>query len=646
MDESKISISKLLFKMHEKNIYASIMEDIIDKVEHKKIIKRIENIVNKKININDKISHILKVYIDDSVFLGIKTPGIEMLFEEYVPYGDVIEIMNSIDAIITFYVRDVIELNKKEIYGRLNKPKYSKLVPLYSQELENSTKSMIADITSTKDKHILSMYFDDIHRTLNYIDQYYTSNLNCHVIHAGDSEYNVHISGIMPVTVVKTKADTILNINELTGQDIEKVARMLYTLNEIEYDYMKTKLSKLKNEYTDKLTEREPYLYSELMRAKYLSYFTTKVQGNMSPYLLGLKNQLLFGIQSKKRIISMRIGLIDMSNVSIKDELLVGNTMDNIKLHAVVVLIDKKKRTIEYFESNGDMNAPYDTVLVKQCIMRMLTDMFGNDKPFNFGDIITNKLFIELLEHNMSGGNLLEKDKLNLISDALINKYDKIKVINDKYAKLKDMLLQDNEMKYFTNVKILNDDFYNFLSTLKSYGADELNRLQKEFIETETITLNSKYKDIIIDILTNIYKMDMSKYTMVYENSILIYQGLGPQALSMDEYCLIWTLLASITKATHPDMSILEIQTMLKSEFSELYLDNDLSYLDKYKENMKQYLELKYTPVANNIILNRIEKFIIWIGKLATYIVSLNETKSDKLNAILTPINVNNILNK
>lgn len=646
---NKISISKLLLLMHGKNIYASIMEDIIDKksTEYKKMATDVTDVVNKKIKFDDKINHTIKVYIEDAIFLGTFSSEVSMLFEEYVDYNDAIELINSMNIIIMSYVRDIVQLKKKEIYDRINKPKYSKLTPIYSRELDDSTKFMLADITSTKDKHLLNMYFNDIHHTLNFIDKYYTSNLNCYVIHAEHSAYNVHMTGIMPLTIVKTRPNIILNINELTDPiDIEKIAKMFYTLNQIEYDYMKTKLSNSNNEYMEKLRKKEPYLKMDLDRSKHLNYFIKKIQDNLSAYMINLKDQLLAGIESKKRIISMRIGLIDISNVAIHDDLLVGNTGNNIKSHAVIVLIDKKKRTIEYFESNGDINPPYDTKLVKECVMRMIKDMFGSDKPFNFGDIITNTLFVGLIsEHNMNGGQLTEQE-LDKISNILKNKYEKIEVEQNKYTKLRNKLLQDNEMKYFANVKILNDDFYNFLNTLKSYGKDKLDRLQKEFIETDTISLDSKYKDIIINILKNIYRMDLSKYTMVYENSILIHRGLGPQALTMDEYCLIWTILASIIKATHPDISILEIQTMLKSELSDVYLDNDPSYFDKYKEDMKKYLELKYTPVANNIILNRIEKFIMWIGKLASFIVTTNQANDNiNLDKILTPINVNSILN-
>ncbi|AYV82550.1 MAG: hypothetical protein Hyperionvirus1_129 [Hyperionvirus sp.] len=100
----------------------------------------------------------------------------------------------------------------------------------------------------------------------------------------------------------------------------------------------------------------------------------------------------------------------------------------------------------------------------------------------------------------------------------------------------------------------------------------------------------------------------ISSYKFIHAvNNTIAFDGLGPQALSRDSYCLAWSYFFMFTRLINPDKSFEEVEAMIKGAINPSFLYSDHSKLAPHDE-----LNNKYTALPTCDIRKRIEAFILW----------------------------------
>lgn len=399
------------------------------------------------------------------------------------------------------------------------------------------------------------------------------------------------------------------------------------------YDKSKEELKKLKDIFYFKNNEKST-----------LSYFKSK-------YLQDLKDMIINGLKSEKNIIILRTTVMDISNITIDDK---NNTRDgDTGLHAVCVIINKQLKTVEYFEPHGQFSAAYDSQQIISSVNRLMNEIFETNNKFKFGSILDSELYIELLKEsnsnsssNLYGGNStnkLDENDLAELNNKMLAMSAQYQHNTKKLTILQNRLRSDKKLKYFLNIQVINDDFYFFIKELHTLGKNNLELIKNQYMKGEKITVDTKYINNITKMIDHIYVLNVGSYKQINYKSTLTFGGLGPQALSHDAYCLAWSIFASILQILNPDKSVIEIETMLKSKKKNLSTSQCKEILKYKNTDLGMYLELMYTPIAPNLVLDRIELFILWMGQIMKVISIVNIKNGLDLSKLFTSENTSEL---
>ena len=459
---------------------------------------------------------------------------------------------------------------------------------------------------------------------------------------------NEKISKIKPHE--KDKEIRLNNAYEKNRKIINETQKELSTKND---DHHKLKLNLIRMGFYDKSKE-------ELKKLKDIFYFKNNEKSTLSyfksKYLQDLKDMIIDGLKSEKNIIILRATVMDISNITIDDK---NNTRDgDTGLHAVCVIINKQLKTVEYFEPHGQFSAVYDSQQIISSVNKLMNEIFETNNRFKFGSILDSELYIELLKES-DGNNMIFDSSLNLYGGDITDKLgenDLIKLNNkmlamseqykhdtNKLTILQNRLRSDKKLKYFLNIQVMNDDFYLFIKELHILGKNNLEMIKNQYMKGEKITVDTKYINNITKMIDQIYVLNVGTYKQINYKSTLTFGGLGPQALSHDAYCLAWSIFASILQILNPDKSVIEIETMLKSKKKNLSIAQCKEILKHKNTDLGMYLELMYTPIAPNLVLDRIELFILWMGQIMKVINIANIKNGSDLSKLFANENTSEL---
>lgn len=164
-----------------------------------------------------------------------------------------------------------------------------------------------------------------------------------------------------------------------------------------------------------------------------------------------------------------------------------------------------------------------------------------------------------------------------------------------------DQSIDVNKYRLHSNIILINlkketiEHFEPHGSLVAYYNAHKVYHALKEFI-----------KDI----------KSIKLYKFVHAvNQTITFEGLGPQALSRDSYCLAWSYYFTFTRIINPEKSFEEIEAIVKSVINPSFLYKDVDC----RTPLLEQLENKYIPLSTCDIRKRIERFILWTRDLCDF---------------------------
>jgi len=439
------------------------------------------------------------------------------------------------------------------------------------------------------------------------------------------------------------------------GEDISKLELEIKELEDDIKDfnrYLDDSFNILMNNSYDHSNEVTAHITLDQIKKEHnystrMAYFTDDSSG-MSDYSRDIKREILKGFKRGCRTIFGRVGIIDLSYTNPK----VKYTSGNLFLHATLLTIDTINKTVEYTDSNGDVTYTYDSKKIQDALKRLIDHLFIGDIDFKLGDIANNPLVDKLLANKSKirlslrkmnlydkkqyGGDKLSKSLLTPELEKIYSdKGSRYSRLNSNIKKITNILNNDKQLKYLARIKVVNSNFYDFLEELKRLGKKKLDEICDNYLKDPNYKIDSKYSENLKLLIDDLYRFNIGNYKTIEKTKQLNFSGEGPQALTNDSYCLVWTIFESLLKATKPELTMEEISVLLSSRISDAYLGPKKYEIDSYKnKDFNKYLSLKYTPVSNTKILSRIEKFLLYTYAIINPISKL-DADSKTINKII-----------
>jgi hypothetical protein len=445
-------------------------------------------------------------------------------------------------------------------------------------------------------------FSDDIHKKMNQINEELDNaseiynNLDDELIIISDEIENEDDSDRLTEltdrgNVVSTEIDDIISVMNKHRTKLKELVYMSNNHGEMDIG---------------QLIDEKLYLIKE--KKKLIKMKNMKGQN----YYDKLKKEIIKGFNSIHRIIILPVTLIDL------DEVNIDGKGGSFYAHANVLIIDKHFRTIELFEPHGTFDASYDFSKTKTIIQNIINEAFP--KPITVDDIFDSDIMHNLIRHSGGAKLQISDEHKQLLSDNIADKHNKNIIKNrslNMFNNFKKRLLISSNLEPLTRIQIINEKYYEFFEMLRSLGREKVKSIFDEYKTTKNISADIMFKKNIIMLIDNTYINNLRVFNFGGYNGTIVFDGLGPQALSRDSYCYVWTILMCMIKCIDSDITLREAEIKLKSSLSNEFLSTRKEEIIKYKNSdFDKYLSLKYVQIPPNKILNRIESVIIWLHTL------------------------------